>query len=137
MRKYVSLGAAMMVGAVIGKEKKYAVLTKSYSTTEKEHLAEIVKNTHLERPMAIPQTYENVRFDNRDRVETNWHEVRFDNRDRGEVRFDNRNREDYPKAMVSRDSVCSSSVSSDDSPSSSRQVMKRPIRKDSPDTPNV
>ena len=96
MRKYVSLGAAMMVGAVIGKEKKSPVLTKSNSPTEKEQLAEIVKNTHLERPMAIPQTYENVRFDNRDRGETNWHEVRFDNRDRSEVRFDNRNRNDYP-----------------------------------------
>jgi hypothetical protein len=71
MRKYVSLGAAMMVGAVIGREKK----SQSYSTTEMNQIAQIAKNTHLERPMAIPPTFENVRFDNRDRGEADWNEV--------------------------------------------------------------
>ena len=115
MRKYVSLGAAMMMGVVIGKEKSIPALSPARSIPKNVQLPEIVKNAHLERPVKIPHNEA-------------MNDVRFDNRSRGSRRS--------PRAMVSRDSFESRTVSKD-SISRSRSPARNPIRKNSANAPNV
>ena len=55
MRKYVSIGAAMMVGAVIGREKKYPALQKIHKVPMEYGVTEAFKNANLEKPRAIPK----------------------------------------------------------------------------------
>ena len=55
MRKFVSLSAAMMMGAVIGKkENAIPALERAKVLLNEAKLAEIAKTVHLERPVKIP-----------------------------------------------------------------------------------
>ena len=54
MRKYVSLGAAMMVGAVIAREKKSPALQKIHRVPMEYEATEAFKKAHLERATVIP-----------------------------------------------------------------------------------
>ena len=54
MRKYVSLGAAMMVGAVIAREKK-SPLQKIHRLPMEYEATNAFKNAHLERATVIPK----------------------------------------------------------------------------------
>jgi hypothetical protein len=54
MRKYVSLGAAMMVGAVIAREKKSPALQKIHRVPMEYDATEAFKKAHLERATVIP-----------------------------------------------------------------------------------
>jgi hypothetical protein len=54
MRKYVSLGTALMVGAVIGREKKSPALQKVRGVPVEYEAVEAFKNAHLSKPTIIP-----------------------------------------------------------------------------------
>jgi hypothetical protein len=55
MRKYVSLGAAMMMGVVVSKKPSLSYSHGiSHNETPKD-VREAVKNSHLERPTKIPK----------------------------------------------------------------------------------
>ncbi len=89
MRKYVSLGAAMMVGAVIGREKKSPALKNIHREPMKYEADEAFINVHLEKPAVIPKnrfehrfdsmessTYSNVQFSRDSSNTSRSHEVR-------------------------------------------------------------
>ena len=53
MRKYVSITTAMMVGAVIGREKKHPALQKIHRVPREHGSADAFKNAHLDKPIVI------------------------------------------------------------------------------------
>ena len=114
MRKYVSLGAALMVGAVIGREKKSPALQKVRRVPVEYEAAEELKNAHLSMPTVIPKN------------ETEEIEHRFDSIERSIS----------PNVQLSRDSIYTSRSHEVLSPS--REMPQRQIkRKESPKAPNV
>ena len=52
MRKFVSLGAAMMMGVVVGREQRSPTLQKRHSVLA--DLPDTIKQAHLEKPVALP-----------------------------------------------------------------------------------
>ena len=116
MRKYVSLGTAMMVGAVIGREKKSPVLQRNQRVSTEFEAAETLKAAHLEKPALIPK-----------------HEIEdFENR------FDARERSTSPNVQYSSDSIDTSRSHEVQASSLERHPPRRQIkRKESPKAPNV
>ena len=113
MRKYVSLGAAMMVGAVIAREKKSPALQKIHRVPMEYEVTEAFKKAHLERPTVIPKNVIEV-----------------------EHRFDSIETSTSPNVQFSRDSIDTSRSSKVLNPS--RERSQRQIkRKESPNAPNV
>jgi uncharacterized protein (DUF1786 family) len=113
MRKYVSLGAAMMVGAVIAREKKSS-LQKIHRLTMEYEATNAFKNAHLERATAIPKN---------DIVEV-------------EHRYDSIETSNSPNVQVYRDSIDTSRTY--EVLNTSRERPQRQIkRKESPNAPNV
>ena len=53
MRKYVSLGAAMMMGAVLGRENLAITLAGARAIPKAINAAQYSEPTHLERPVQI------------------------------------------------------------------------------------
>ena len=53
MRKYVSLGAAMMMGAVLGRENYATTLASARAVPKAVQAAQIAEPIHLERPVKL------------------------------------------------------------------------------------
>jgi hypothetical protein len=53
MRKYVSLGAAMMMGAVLGRENYATTLASARTVSKAIQAVQIAEPTHLERPVML------------------------------------------------------------------------------------
>jgi hypothetical protein len=116
MRKYVSLGTAMMVGAVIGREKKSPVLQRNQRVSTEFEAAETLKAAHLDKPALIPK-----------------HEIEdFENR------FYASERSNSPNVQYSSDSIDTSRSHEVQASSLERPPPRRQIkRRKSPKAPNV
>ena len=60
MRKYVSLGAAMMMGAVLGRENHATTLSSGHGVSKAIQTEQYAGPTHLERPVKLHPRHDSV-----------------------------------------------------------------------------
>ena len=97
MRKYVSLGAAMMFGVVIARDHKKPSLTNARAVPQDVQVAQQIKDAHLEKPVKfdrIPADYYDS-WDNNNNVSSR-DQASTPPRRRSSPRINRRRNEDIP-----------------------------------------